>query len=135
MLLPSLYIRKDPYTAEVDTQLVGRKFVEQNPFTDTALIQYRSNFMRNVGDGTDYIAIKDMTLKPLEEENNIFSIPLTVSFIAPSKRAFLLLIDKLSLTSQETNISLMNEFFYYLRQAIKDQKKSVLPADNADTYI
>ena len=54
--------------------------------------------MRNVGDGTDYIAIKDMTLKPLEEENNIFSIPLTVSFIAPSKRAFLLLIDKLSLT-------------------------------------
>ena len=135
MLLPSLYIRKDPYTAEVDTQLVGRKFVEKIFFIDTELIQYRSNFMRNVGDGTDYIAIKDMTLKPLEEENDIFSMPLTVSFIAPSKRAFLLLIDKLSLTSQETNISLMNEFFYYLRQAIKDQKKSVLPADNADTYI
>lgn len=135
ILLPSLYIRKDPYTSVVDTQLVGRKFVEKNPFTDTALIQYRSDFLRNVGDGTDYIAIKDMRLQSLEEENDMFSIPMTVSFIAPTKRAFLLLIDKLSLTSQETNISLMNEFFYYLRQAIKDQKKSVLPTDNTDTYI
>jgi len=46
-------------------------------------------------------------------------MPITVSFRANSKRAFLLLSDKLSMTSNKENISLINEFFYYLRNEIK----------------
>lgn len=62
VLLPSLFIWKDPYTDTLDTTIVGRKFIEENPFADTALIQYWSDFFRNVGDGTDYIVIRDMKL-------------------------------------------------------------------------
>ena len=134
ILLPSLYIRKDPYTAQVDTELIGKKFIDQNPFTDTALIQRWSDFFRNVWDGTDYVSVKDITLGSLEEQEDIFSIPVTVSFTAPTKRAFLLLVDKLSLTSQESNISLINQFFYHLREAIKEKNKDTLP-DDADAYI
>lgn len=137
ILLPSLFIWKDPYTGELDTTIVGKKFIEENPFADTALIQYWSDFFRNVGDGTDYIVIKDMKLWNMEEWVELFTIPVTVSFVAPSKRAFLLLVDKLSLTSQEATISLINQFFYHLRSAIK-QDPSVVEntgAENIDRYV
>lgn len=49
-------------------------------------------------------------------------MPITVSFVANSKRAFLLLVDKLSMTSNRENIALLNEFFYYLRSEIKKEK-------------
>ncbi len=119
-LLPSLFIRQDPYTEEIDTSIVWRRFINENPFTDTALIQYWSDFFRNVGDGTDYILIKDMQLWTMNQWEELFTIPVTVSFLAPTKRAFLLLVDKLSLTSQEATISLINQFFYHLRIAIED---------------
>jgi hypothetical protein len=35
----------------------------------------------------------------------------------------LLLVDKLSQTSNETNLSLINEFTYYVRQQIKKDKQ------------
>lgn len=136
ILLPSLFIRKDPYTNELDTSIVGKKFIEENPFTDTALIQYWSDFFRNVGDGTDYIVIKDMKLWDMEEWVEQFTIPVTVSFVAPTKRAFLLLVDKLSLTSQEATISLINQFFYHVRSAIKQDQSVVEKAwEDIDTYI
>ena len=50
-------------------------------------------------------------------------MPITVNFVANSKRAFLLLIDKISVTSNKTNISLINEFWYYLWQEIKQDKQ------------
>lgn len=137
ILLPSLFIRKDPYTNELDTSIVGKKFIEENPFTDTALIQYWSDFFRNVGDGTDYIVIKDMKLGDMEEWVEQFTIPVTVSFVAPTKRAFLLLVDKLSLTSQEATISLINQFFYHLRAAIKQDPsmREKTTEENIDSYI
>lgn len=46
--LPSLFIREDPYTNMIDTDIVGRRFLQENPFIDTALIQYWSDFFRNV---------------------------------------------------------------------------------------
>jgi hypothetical protein len=58
-----------------------------------------------------------------EDENGFFNMPIRVSFIANSKRAFLLLADKLSMTSNKENISLINEFFYYLRGEIKKEKE------------
>ena len=51
-------------------------------------------------------------------------MPVTVSFTANSKRAFLLLVDKLSMTSNRDNISLIDEFFYYLRAEIKKDKSA-----------
>lgn len=58
----------------------------------------------------------------VEDETGFFSMPITVSFSANSKRAFLLLVDKLSMTSNKENVSLINEFFYYLRAEIKKEK-------------
>ena len=55
-------------------------------------------------------------------------MPITVSFVANSKRAFLLLVDKLSMTSNKENISLINEFFYYLRGEIKKGKEQEIKA-------
>jgi hypothetical protein len=55
-------------------------------------------------------------------------MPITVSFVANSKRAFLLLSDKLSMTSNKENISLINEFFYYLRGEIKKGKEKEIKA-------
>lgn len=57
-----------------------------------------------------------------EDMTGYFSMPITVSFTANSKRAFLLLVDKLSMTSNKENISLINEFFYYLRGELKKNK-------------
>jgi hypothetical protein len=128
-----LFIRQDPYTKAIDTGIVGRRFIQENPFTDTALIQYWSDFFRNVGDGTDFIVINDMRLGTMQENELSFTIPITVSFTAPSKRAFLLLIDKLSLTSQESTISLINQFLFHLRAGIK--KKIPQDITDPDTYI
>lgn len=58
----------------------------------------------------------------VEDDKGFFNMPITVSFVANSKRAFLLLADKLSMTSNKENISLINEFFYYLRGEIKKGK-------------
>jgi len=64
----------------------------------------------------------------VEDETSFFSMPITVSFVANSKRAFLLLADKLSITSNKENISLINEFFYYLRNEIKKGKGTEIKA-------
>jgi len=64
----------------------------------------------------------------VEDDKGFFSMPITVSFIANSKRAFLLLADKLSITSNKENISLINEFFYYLRAEIKKGKETEIKA-------
>lgn len=68
----------------------------------------------------------------LEDEKGFFSMPITVSFTANSKRAFLLLVDKLSMTSNKENISLINEFFYYLRGEIKKGKEKEIKTLESD---
>lgn len=67
-----------------------------------------------------------------EDETGFFSMPITVSFVANSKRAFLLLADKLSITSNKENVSLINEFFYYLRNEIKKNKGIEIKALESD---
>ena len=54
------------------------------------------------------------------EEGDNFYIPIKVSYVAPSYRGFLLLIEKLSITSNQKNISLINELIYNIRQIIKE---------------
>jgi len=87
------------------------------------LLQKRGDFFKNVGDNNESNDVLDMNIGDITEDNTgFFSMPITVSFIANSKRAFLLLADKLSMTSNKENISLINEFFYYLRNEIKKDK-------------
>lgn len=122
--LPSLNIWKENYTDKIDTSLVGIKFLEKNPFNDITLLQKRGDFFKNLGDNNESNDIVDMTIGDfVEDDKGYFNMPITVSFVANSKRAFLLLADKLSITSNKENISLINEFFYYLRWEIKKGKE------------
>jgi hypothetical protein len=52
-----------------------------------------------------------------------FIVPVEVSFKSPDKRSFLFLVNKLSTTSDLNNISLLNEFFFYLIKNIKEFKQ------------
>lgn len=125
--LPGLNIWKDAYTQQIDTGLVGAKFLHNNPYNDVALLQKRSDFFKNVGDNNEFNEVSDISVDAIHETSDwFFYIPVTVSFTANSKRSFLLLIDKLSATSNRENIALINEFFYQLWQEIKIQKKSEL---------
>ena len=56
------------------------------------------------------------------EDSDYFYLPITVTFTSPNKRSFLLLVNKLSMTSNVNNISLVNEFFFYLLMNIKEKK-------------
>lgn len=121
--LPSLNIRKNPYTQQINTQLIGLQFLETNPFNDIQLLQKRSDFFKYVGENDEFNEITDLKVGDIEEDASwLYSIPITVNFTSPSKRAFLLLVDKLSLTSNQSNIALLNEFFYYLWEQIKENK-------------
>jgi len=48
IFLPELNIWKDPFTNEIDTSIIGIKYLEKNPYNDIKLIQKRSNFIKNV---------------------------------------------------------------------------------------
>lgn len=127
--LPSLNVRKEKYTDKIDTNLIGIKFLEKNPFNDITLLQKRGDFFKNVGDNNETNDIQDMRIGDIIEDGSwFFSMPITVSFVANSKRAFLLLADKLSMTSNKENISLIDEFFYYLRGEIKKAKDKEIKA-------
>lgn len=121
--LPSLNIRKDPYTQMVDTDIIGKKYLERDHFQDLYLIQYRSDYIKNVGENAEYNEITEINLGEMEDiDPEHFIIPVNISFISPNKRSFLLLVNKLSTTSSMTNISLLNEFFFYLVKNIEELK-------------
>jgi len=121
--LPSLNVWKENYTDKIDTNLIWIKFLEKNPFNDITLLQKRGDFFKNLGDNNESNDVLDMKIGDfVEDDKGFFNMPITVSFVANSKRAFLLLADKLSMTSNKENISLINEFFYYLRGEIKKGK-------------
>ena len=123
MYLPSLNIRRNPYTQQIDPDIIGLQYLQKNPYNDITLLQKRSDFFKNVGDNNESNDITDINIGDItEDQSGYFSMPITVSFVANSKRAFLLLTDKLSMTSNRDNISLIDEFFYYLRQEIKKDK-------------
>jgi hypothetical protein len=121
--LPSLNIRKDHYTQQINPDIIGLQFLQKNPYTDINLLQTWSDFFKNVGDNNESNDISDINIGDIVEgQSGYFSMPIDVSFVANSKRAFLLLVDKLSMTSNKNNISLINEFFYYLWKQIKLSK-------------
>ena len=63
-----------------------------------------------------------------EKESGFFHIPISIDFKSDSKRAFLLLVDKLSQTSNVNNIGLFNDFTFHLFEVIRDKKPTELAA-------
>ena len=122
--LPSLNVWKDPYTKNFDMTVLWQKYLENDKFQDLYLIQYRSDFVKYVWNDSDYNNIENITIweKVDIENSDYFYTPISISFSSPSKRSFLLLVNKLSITSNQSNIALLNEFFFYLLNAIKEKK-------------
>ena len=123
--LPSLNIWKDPYTKNFNMWVLWQKYLESDKFQDLYLIQFWSDFAKYVWNDADYNAVDKITIweKTIVEWNpNYFYVPITISFSSPNKRSFLLLVNKLSMTSTQNNIELLNEFFYYLLESIRKDK-------------
>lgn len=123
LLLPSLNIWKDPYSSDVDISLIGEKYLDGDPYQDIALLSQWSAIIRDSWKGAGINEVMDMKIGDIVElPEGYFYVPITISFKSDSKRAFLLLVDKVSTTSNSVNIGLINEFSYYLFNAIRDQK-------------
>lgn len=122
--LPSLNVWKDPYTKNFDMTVLWQKYLENDKFQDLYLIQYRSDFVKYVWNDSDYNNIENITIweKVDMEGSDYFYTPISISFSSPNKRSFLLLVNKLSITSNQSNIALLNEFFFYLLNEIKEKK-------------
>ena len=121
ILLPELNIWKNPFLGDIDTSIIWSKFLKNNPYNDVTLITTWTNFFKNLW--SDNI-IKNIEVWDMVEdtENNLYYIPISIQFTANSKRSFLLLVEWLSITSNQKNLSLINEFIYNLWDAIKDEK-------------
>ena len=123
--LPKLNVWKNLYTQEINTDLLWLDFLENNSYSDILLVQKRSDFFKNVWENNEFNQIQDIQIWDVIEESNwLFKISVNVSFVANSKRSFLLLVDKLATTSNKNSISLINEFMYGLWAEIKDKKIS-----------
>ncbi len=121
--MPSLNIWKDPYTKEIDLSILGKKYLDTNPYQDISLLSQWSSIIRESGKDVGDNEVVNMKIGEIRElENGFFNIPISISFKSDSKRAFLLLVDKLSLTSNINNLGLLNDFSYYLFDAIREQK-------------
>lgn len=123
LLLPSLNIWKDPYTKDIDISILGKKYLDTNPYQDISLLSQWSSIIRESGKDVGDNEVVNMKIGEINElENGFFNIPISISFKSDSKRAFLLLVDKLSLTSNINNLGLLNDFSYYLFNVIREKK-------------
>lgn len=125
--LPSLNIWKDPYTKDFNMGILWQRYLETDKFQDLYLIQYWSDFAKYVGNDADYNTIDNITIwdkVEMEWNPKYFYTPITISFSSPNKRSFLLLVNKLSMTSNQNNIALLNEFFFYLLRSIREEKSA-----------
>jgi len=122
--LPSLNIWKDPYTQNFDMTILWQRYLDSDKFQDLYLIQYWSDFIKYVWNDADYNTVESINIwdKVEMEESDYFYTPISITFKSPNKRSFLLLVNKLSMTSNSSNIALVNEFFFYLLMNIKEKK-------------
>ena len=126
IFLPELNIWKDPFTNEIDTDLIGIKYLEKNPYNDIKLIQKRSDFVKDIWKNNEFNKVENIVIWDIIEEWDNFYIPINIKFISNSKRSFLLLVEKLSITSNQKNIALINEFIYNLWNNIKENKTDII---------
>lgn len=121
--LPRLNIWKDLYVDKIHTDMIWIKFLENNPYTDSALIDKWTSFFQDAWENNESNKVSDISVGDFVEDDKwFFKIPITLSFESNSKRSFLLLLDKLLTTSNQENVWLINEFMYYLIQNIKSDK-------------
>ena len=67
---PSLNIWRDPFTQKIDTSLIGKKYLDNNPYGDIALMEQWTDFFKDVGisDGFNKINNIDIgNIEPLEQ--------------------------------------------------------------------
>lgn len=124
ILLPSLNIWKDPFLWDIRDDYVWLKYLENNPYNDIELIDKWSNFIKDVWSNSEYNKIDSIELWDIVEEWEEFYIPIRVRYTAESNRSFLLLVEKLSTTSNQKSISLINELIYYIWENIKETKQT-----------
>ncbi len=125
---PSINVWRDPFSQKIDTTLIGKKYIENNPYGDIKMIQQRTNFFKDVWVIDSYNTVNDVNIWKAESSTVAwyFSIPITVEFETPNKRSFLLLINKISMTAYIQNLSLINEFMYYVWETVKEEKQDIL---------
>ena len=122
LFLPSLNIWKDEYLWTINDDYIWEKFLENNPYNDIDLIDKRSNFIKDVWSNNEYNDIGSIEIWEISEIWDDFYIPIKVSYISNSYRSFLLLVEKLSTTSNQKSISLINELIYNIWEIIKKDK-------------
>lgn len=123
LLMPPLNIWKNRFTGKIDDTLIGQKYLEDNTYLDVNLIGKRTDFFKDIWKDSPKNEIKNINIWEIIEDktNNTFSISIDLNFVAQTKRSFLLLVDKLSTTSNKENLWLMNEFFFNLWTVLKDR--------------
>lgn len=138
--LPSQNIWKDPYTNDIDYSIVWQKFLNQNPYIDTNLLDYWSWYFKDMWPNLDSNTVTDIKIQWVQyftepDKREYFRIPIKVSFSSTTRQSFLMLINKLSLTSSKRNISLINEFVYNIWEIVKQTKNDEIQKIKLDYII
>lgn len=121
-LLPPINLWKDKFTNKIDDTIIGQKFLQNNPFLDVNLISQRTDFFKNIGRDSAKNEIKDISVSDVVENiDGTFILTVSLSFVSETKRSFLLLVDKLSATSNRENLGLLNEFFFTVWTVLKEK--------------
>lgn len=126
---PSLNIWQDPITEQIDLNFIWKRFLVKNPYSNINLINKWSLFFQNVWSNVPDNIVETIDVSDIGSFGwlwfNAFSFNIDVSYRAESRQSFLMLINKLSLTSNRNNLSLINEFTYHLRKAIRSDEMFV----------
>jgi hypothetical protein len=122
--LPSLNLWKNPYTEELSLAVVGQDFIDKNPLNNTNIIAFWSNYLKTSLYDTD-TRITDVVVDEPTMDGWFYAVPITITFEAPSKRAFLMIVDKLSITSNLDSLALIQKFVYTLWEDIRSRYENI----------
>ncbi len=122
--LPRLNVWKNPFTEKVNIELFWKNYIDSNPYIDTKLLEKWSKFfVENTYDDSRN-DIKTIRVADLEyDEDGKFSIPIDVSVKVDDRRTFLSMLSKLTMTANTKTIMDIDEFTYYLWEALVDNYK------------
>lgn len=128
--LPSLNVWKDPYGSWLNIDILWQDFLSKNPYIDINLLAKWWNFFKDVWEWLSSNEILNISIWDISETKDwMFSISINTSFSSPSRRSFLMLINKLSVTSNKRNVALINEFMYNIWDEIKIQNAEKFKQD------
>ncbi len=124
-LMPPLNIWKNRFNGQIDVDLIGQKYLQENKYLDVNLISQWTNFFKDIGRDSPKNEIKNITINEIVENpsNWMFILPITLDFSSETKRSFLLLVDKISMTSNKENLWLLNEFFFNIWLTLEEKNQ------------